>query len=191
MQQWVLARPEMREFLPRRIMVDYPEAWMDSVETMKTLQGWTDTSILHFRDMAIFGEKILLSVRYGKWTDEIHQEAAANWARYWRPEVQGYVYAYRAATGVDLAATTVTGQVNATLPAVLLQQRLPQQAQVEGTRQADGAARAVTGAQQRRRAVSDGSQRRALPSGSSGPQRGAQRARQRKQARGTEPQPRS
>jgi hypothetical protein len=184
----------MREFLPRRIMVDYPEAWMDSVETMKTLQGWTDTSILHFRDMAIFGEKILLSVRYGKWTDEIHQEAAANWARYWRPEVQGYVYAYRAATGVDLAATTVTGQVNATLPAVLLQQRLPEQAQAEGAGQAiqaDGAGRAVAGAQQRRRAVSDGSQRRALPSGSSGPQRGAMRARQRKQMRSTEPQARS
>ena len=74
MQQWILARPEMREFLPRRIMVDYPERWMDSVETMKTLQGWTDTSILHFRDMAIFGEKILLSIRFGEWTAEIHQE---------------------------------------------------------------------------------------------------------------------
>ena len=110
----------MREFLPRRIMVDYPEPWMDSVETMKTLQGWTDTSILHFRDMAIFGEKILLSIRFGAWTDEIHQENAANWARYWRPEMQGYMYAYRAATGVDLAAVTVTGQVNATLPSVLL-----------------------------------------------------------------------
>jgi hypothetical protein len=188
MQQWVLARPEMREFLPRRIMVDYPEAWMDSVETMKTLQGWTDTSILHFRDMAIFGEKILLSVRYGKWTDEIHQEAAANWARYWRPEVQGYVYAYRAATGVDLAATTVTGQVNATLPAVLLQQRLPEQA--DGARpavQVGGAPRAVTGASQRR-AVSDGSARRALTSGSSASQRKADRALQRKQAGSIEPQ---
>jgi len=112
MQQWILARPEMREFLPRRIMVDYPEPWMDSVETMKFLQGWTDTSIL--RDLAIFGEKILLSVRFGKWTDEIHPENAANWARYWRPEVQGYMYAYRAATGVDLAAMTVTGQVRST-----------------------------------------------------------------------------
>ena len=64
-------------------MVDYPEPWMDSVETMKSLQGWTDTSILHFRDMALYGEKILLSVRYGAWTDEIHPENAANWAGYW------------------------------------------------------------------------------------------------------------
>ena len=132
MQQWILARPEMREFLPRRIMVDYPEAWMDSVETMKTLQGWTDTSILHFRDMSIYGEKILLSVRYGAWTDEIHPENAANWARYWRPEIQGYIFAYRAATGVDLSALTVTGQVNATIPSVLLRRRLPKQVQASG-----------------------------------------------------------
>ena len=125
MQEWILARPEMREFLPRRIMVDYPEAWMDSVETMKTLQGWTDTSVLHFRDLGLYGEKILLSVRYGSWTDEIYPEKAANWARYWRPEIQGYLFAYRAATGVDLTATTVTGQVNSTIPAVLLHSRLP------------------------------------------------------------------
>jgi hypothetical protein len=134
MQQWILARPEMREFLPRRIMVDYPEPWMDSVETMKTLQGWTDTSILHFRDMAIYGEKILLSVRYGAWTDEIHPENAANWARYWRPEIQGYMFGYRAATGVDLAAATVTGQVNATVPSVLLRSRLPKQVPSGGAR---------------------------------------------------------
>jgi hypothetical protein len=134
MQQWILARPEMREFLPRRVMVDYPEPWMDSVETMKSLQGWTDTSILHFRDMAIYGEKILLSVRYGAWTDEIHPENAANWARYWRPEIQGYIFAYRAATGVDLAAATMTGQVNSTVPSVLLRDRLPRQARGSAAR---------------------------------------------------------
>jgi hypothetical protein len=120
MQQWIVARPEMREFLPRRIMVDYPEAWMDSVETMKSIQGWTDSSILHFRDLGIFGEKILLSVRFGAWTSQIHPENAANWARYWRPEIQGYVHSYRAVTGVDL-----TDQADATIPAVLLQRRLP------------------------------------------------------------------
>jgi hypothetical protein len=141
MQQWILARPEMREFLPRRIMVDYPEAWMDSVETMKTVQGWTDTSILHFRDMAIFGEKLLLSIRFGRWTDEIHQENAANWARYWRPEVQGYMYAY------------------ATKPSILLQQRLPQPVSADAQRRP-----LASGSQ--RRPLPSGSQRRALPSGS-------------------------
>jgi hypothetical protein len=78
----------------------------------------------------------LLSVRYGAWTDQIHPENAANWARYWRPEIQGYMYAYRAATGVDLAAVTVSGQVNATLPAVLLNGRLPKQVAAGGGRTA-------------------------------------------------------
>jgi hypothetical protein len=87
---------------------------------MKSLQGWTTTSVLHFRDLGVFGEKILLSVRFGGWTSEIHPEKAANWARYWRPEIQGYVHAYRAATGVDL-----TDQADATIPSVLLQRRLP------------------------------------------------------------------
>ena len=41
MQQWLLARPEMREFLQSRAMVPYKEAWMAAVDTMKTLQGWT------------------------------------------------------------------------------------------------------------------------------------------------------
>jgi hypothetical protein len=120
MQEWLLARPEMREFLPRRVMVDYPEPWMDSVETMKTLQGWSDTSILHFRDLGVFGEGILLSVRFGAWTSEIHPEAAANWARYWRPEIQGYLHAYRAATGADL-----TSHADGTMPSVLLSRRMP------------------------------------------------------------------
>ena len=124
MQEWMLARPEMREFLPSRIMVDYPEPWMDRVETMKTLQGWTDTSILHFRDLGIFGEQVLLGIRFGAWPSVIEPQNAANWARYWRPEIQGYIHAYRAVTGVDL-----TERVDVTLPSMLLQQRLgPQRA---------------------------------------------------------------
>ena len=132
MQQWLLARPEFREFLPRRIMVDYPEEWMSSVETMKALQGWTSASVLHFRDLAVFGEQIVLSVRFQAWPSMIEARDAANWARYWRPEIQGYIYAYRAVTGVDLSAGTVTGQVNATIPSVLLRRRLPKQVQASG-----------------------------------------------------------
>jgi len=119
MQEWLLARPEMREFLPSRVMVDYPEPWMDRVETMKTLQGWTDTSVMHFRDLGVFGEQVLLSIRFGAWPSIIEPQSAANWARYWRPEIQGYIHAYRAVTGVDL-----TERIDATLPALLLQQRL-------------------------------------------------------------------
>ena len=31
---------------------------MDRVDAMKKLQGWTDTSVLHFRNLAIFGEQV-------------------------------------------------------------------------------------------------------------------------------------
>jgi hypothetical protein len=119
MQEWMLARPEFREFLPSRVMVDYPEPWMDRVETMKTLQGWTDTSILHFRDLGVFGEQILLGIRFGAWPSVIEPQFAANWARYWRAEIQGYIHAYRAVTGVDL-----TERADATPPSLLLRQRL-------------------------------------------------------------------
>ena len=68
-QQWLLARPEMRDFLQSRPMVPYKEPWMGEVDTMKTLQGWTDVTVTHFRDLAVFGEQILLSIRYGDWID--------------------------------------------------------------------------------------------------------------------------
>ena len=103
MIQWMLGRREMREFLRGRAMVPYTERWMGQVDTMKKLQGWTDTSITHFRNLAVYGEQILLSVRYGNWNDITDQDFAKNWARYWRPEIQGYIHAYLAATGVDLS----------------------------------------------------------------------------------------
>jgi hypothetical protein len=102
MQQWILARPEMREFLPSRTMVAHPEEWMAPVDAMSKLQGWSDTSVLHFRDLAVFGEQLLLGVRFGAWTAVIDPEQGANWARYWRPEVQGYTHANSAVTGIDL-----------------------------------------------------------------------------------------
>ena len=128
MQEWLLARPEFREFLPTRIMVAYPEPWMDRVDAMKKLQGWTDTSVLQFRNLGMFGEQLLLSIRWGHWSDEFEPLSALNWARFFRPQVQGYIHAYRAATGVDLAADpTVDTRVDSTLPSVLLQKRLARQ----------------------------------------------------------------
>lgn len=104
-QQWLLARPEFREFLPTRVMVTYPEPWMGSVDAMKQLQGWIDTSVMHFYYLAVYGEQILLSIRYGAWNDpNVQRDWAANWARFWRNEIQGYIHAYRAVTGVDLSA---------------------------------------------------------------------------------------
>jgi hypothetical protein len=128
MQQWLMARPEFREFLPTRIMVAYPEPWMDRVDAMKKLQGWTDTSVLNFRNLGTFGEQVLLSIRYGSWNDVNEPLQATNWARFWRPEIQGYIHAYRSVTGVDLTAANVGGSVDATLPSVLLRKRLAAQA---------------------------------------------------------------
>ena len=127
MQQWLLSRPEFREFLPTRVMVAYPEPWMDRVDAMKTLQGWTDTSVMHFHNLAVFGEQILLSIRYGAWSVVFEPTQAFNFARFWRPQVQGYIHAYRAATGVELGAEIVDSRVDATLPSVLLQKRLAAQ----------------------------------------------------------------
>ena len=123
-QQWLLARPEMRDFLQGRLMVPYKEPWMAQVDTMKTLQGWTDVTVTHFRDLGVYGEQILLSIRYGDWIDINNEDAAKNWARYWRPEIQGYLHAYRAVTGMDL---TNPDTVDHTMPAIHLQKRLAMQ----------------------------------------------------------------
>ena len=97
---------------------------MAQVDTMKSLQGWSDVTVTHFRDLGVYGEQILLSVRYGDWIDINDEESAKNWARYWRPEIQGYLHAYRAVTGVDL---TNPDTVDHTMPAVHLQKRLAMQ----------------------------------------------------------------
>lgn len=125
---WILQRREMNEFLRGRYMVPHQEPWMGPVSAMRKLQDWGDTPIKHFRDLAIFGEQLLLSIRFGDWIDVIIQEQAKNWARYWRPEIQGYLYAYQAVTGVDLAAdqTTVRADVRYAQPAALMNRRLPQ-----------------------------------------------------------------
>ena len=102
MYQWILSRREVYEFLPTRSMVAYTETWIAPVEAMNKLQGWSDVSVTHFRDLAVFGEQLLLGIRFGAWSREHDPARAANWVRYWRPEVQAYIHAYRAVTGVDL-----------------------------------------------------------------------------------------
>ena len=130
MTQWFLARPEMREFLRGRYMVPYREPWMGAVDSMKKLQGWTDTTISHFRDLGVFGEQIVLSVRYGDWVDINDQEEAKNWAKYWRPEIQNYIHSYMAVTGVDLSVdmTDIRSVEDRYLqPSVHLKNRLAEQ----------------------------------------------------------------
>lgn len=114
-EQWILARPEMREFLGGRTMVPYSEPWMDRVDTMKTLVGWPEATVTHFRDLAHFGEPILLSIRWDDWNAITDRNYAAAWATSFRDQIQRYVHAYRAVTGVDLTRT-----VDATPPGILL-----------------------------------------------------------------------
>jgi hypothetical protein len=118
-QQWLLARPEMREFLRGRAMVPYAEGWMGQVDTMKRLQGWSEANITNFYELGTFGEQLLLSVRYHNWNAVNEQNEAKLWARYWKPEIQRYIHSYRAVTGVDLTSEPV----DATLPSVHLRTR--------------------------------------------------------------------
>jgi hypothetical protein len=129
LQQWLLSRAELQDFLRGRPMVPYKEPWMGQVDTLRRMFGWGDTPVTHFRDLGTFGEQILLSIRYGDWINVDLEDAAKNWARYWKPEIQGYIHAYRATTGVDLTTTDteVIRQINAVPPAVLLQRRLARQ----------------------------------------------------------------
>lgn len=118
--QAILAEPQMREFLGGRPMTPYPEAetWMDRVDTMKSIQGWGDTSIMHFNDLATIGEQLVLTIRLGAWADT-DVGSAANWAQALRNNIQQYAAAYRSATGVDLSK-----EPNAELPSTLLARRL-------------------------------------------------------------------
>ncbi len=125
-----LGRPEMERFLGGRAMVPYTEKWMATVDTMKTLQGWSDTSVRYFRDLAVFGERLLLTLRWGDWSDISDAVSAQNWANYMRSAIQGYVHAYRAVTGVDLSASTSSVQLAAESyrqPSELLRNRLVMQ----------------------------------------------------------------
>ena len=129
-QQWLLARPEMREFLHARPMVAYPEAWMPRLDALRQRMGWGTTSVTHFRDLARFGERILLSVRYGSWSSVSDQDVARTWARYWKPEIQGYIYAYQTVTGVDLGddgRDPLSSEMRYALPSALLLRRAQQQ----------------------------------------------------------------
>lgn len=130
-QQYILSRPEMREFMGGKVMVPYPETWMDRVDTMRSLQGWGNTSIVYYYELAVHGEMILLSIRYGNWSDvTLDRHNAANWAQEFRNSIQRYIHAYRTVTGVDLSAEQLQIADNfAIQPSFLIQQRLLQDKQ--------------------------------------------------------------
>jgi hypothetical protein len=122
-------------------MVPYEEPWMGVVDTMKSLQGWSDTSISNFYRLARFGEQLLLSIRYTDWIGIDDPEPARDWSLYFRPEIQGYIHSYRAATGVDLAADSATNQpieMRYKLPSELLRQRLAESRNGHGNGRSNG-----------------------------------------------------
>jgi hypothetical protein len=102
MMQLMLAQPELRAFLHVREMVPYDEAWMGQVDAMKDLQGWQDQSISHYRDLAVYGERILLSIRLADWTAG-HEDNAKNWLRVHKNAIRRFAHAHRAISGVELA----------------------------------------------------------------------------------------
>ena len=127
--QWLLARPEYREFLGGRIMVPYAEPWMDRVDTMRMLQRWGDVSITSFDYLAHYGEQILLSLRFGNWSQITDAGTAAAWADKWRSAIQTYVHHYRRVTGVDIGVDMVDTQdlqLRYVQPSVLLARRVAQ-----------------------------------------------------------------
>ncbi|WP_156946747.1 hypothetical protein [Thiothrix lacustris] len=123
MMQWMLARPEMREFIGGRTMVPQKERWMDRVDGMKRLQGWSGTATTHFVDLAQTGERLLLSIRFASWSQIDKSEVALSWAVFWRDDIQRYAHAYRAVTGVDMTEPMAQTALDTKPPSYWLLQR--------------------------------------------------------------------
>ena len=126
LEQYILSRPEIREFLGGRVMVPYEEGWMDRVDSMRALQGWSGASISYFRDLAVYGEQIILSIRWISWSQFKHRDFAREWAILFREDIQRYIHCYQAVTGVDLSAAEIAGatDVKSMMPAFLMKRKL-------------------------------------------------------------------
>lgn len=123
-EQQILAREEIREFLNSRPMVPYKEEWMGRVDALKKLQRWDPTGVTHFYDLATYGELIVLSIRYITWMDVNASEIAGKWAVFFRNEIQKYIFSYRTVTGVDLSSETASDpEARNTIPALLIRQK--------------------------------------------------------------------
>jgi len=77
----------------RRVMVNYPEKWMDSVDSMKTWQAGP-TSRHALLEPPTYGERNFLRSRFGNWNESEHpaderQPAATSAGD------SGYLHAYR------------------------------------------------------------------------------------------------
>jgi len=129
MTQYIISQEETRIFLGGRPMVPYPENWMDRIDTVRNMMGWGSTSITYFYDLAIHGEKILLAIRYGNWSDaNMPAASAANWAIAFRDSIQKYIHGYRTVTGVDMSADSNSNNAARTVqPSILIQRRVAEE----------------------------------------------------------------
>lgn len=106
-QQYILSRPEMREFLGSRVMSPV-DNWVKNVDTVKKLMGKPDISMKYFSDLAETGENIILSIRFGNWNNNSTNENDVKiWLAFWKNEIQRYIYSYKVVTGVDLGLEKV------------------------------------------------------------------------------------
>lgn len=129
-EQQILNRSEIGDYLRERPLIPYGADWMRRVDAMKGLQGWNPISIRVFNDLAEKGEIILLSVRFINWT-AMNEAAAKAWASYFRDTIQTYIHRYNTVTGVDLSADNskynVFTDTRDLLPSVLIYQKMQNQ----------------------------------------------------------------
>jgi hypothetical protein len=126
MLKWLMSRPEVETFLPRKPISMNVEPWMEAVDAMRRLQGWGETPARVFSTLADAGERLLLSVRFGPWGQGDPAldtpENAESWLQVFRNDIFEYVHAYRSITGgVDLAHEGVIDQAP---PSLYLQRQL-------------------------------------------------------------------
>jgi hypothetical protein len=62
-------------------------------------------SIRHYRDLAVFGERILLSVRWVDWSNITDHVSATSWSTFWRSEIQTVSLAQRRQLQLHLACS--------------------------------------------------------------------------------------
>lgn len=129
-QQRILSATEIINFLGGKPMVRYPganNAWIGVVETMRQLQGWGNTNLSNYIDLAESGERILLTVRYGDWNNGLGEAESERWATTFKDDVKKYIYAYRSVTGVDLSfqgRNSMPRELRIAQPSILIQRKL-------------------------------------------------------------------
>jgi hypothetical protein len=100
--QFILAQPETLRAFNVPLMAAYDEAWEPAVDAMTALQGWGTKPVSYYRDLAVYGEKILLGIMLPAWQLVENVDSAAHWLRFNRNHIKQFMSSYYAVTGIDL-----------------------------------------------------------------------------------------